>query len=119
MNIVTRVSVACVAATVMACGPQPAATSEIRSGSFPAVVIECRAEITIGEDVCRAWGEKLLRGTPDLAVATQRLVLTYRGGTARCAADFYRASGGSSVRQLPSVPSSDQPCPVNLLTRRA
>lgn len=93
VNIVTRRGIAWVAAAVTGCGWQPAATGEIRSGSFPDVVIECRAEITIGEDVCRGWGENMLRRTPDRAAATRRLILTHRGGNARCAADFLSASG--------------------------
>jgi hypothetical protein len=93
-----------VAAALIGCGSGAAARPEIRSAKFPGTVIECRAEIFIAVDTCRGWGEKLLAGSPDLAGATNRLVLTYRGGTARCAAEFLGSSGailGSAAAVCP------------------
>jgi hypothetical protein len=103
--VIARVSSAALAmATLVSCAPGSVEPPQIRSASFPGTVIECRAEIVIDMDTCRGWGEKLLRGTPDLAAGTYRLVLTHRGDTARCAADFFGSSGallGSAAAVCP------------------
>lgn len=66
----------------------------VSSDFFPGISIECVGEAVVPAYACRAWGEKLLAGTPDAAPSTVRLVLTYRSGNARCAADFFDAGGG-------------------------
>ena len=83
---------------VMEEGPGPTGGIEpdetvVRSLRFPAIEIECQGAAVVPIDACRAWGEKLLDGNPDFAARTSRLVLTFRQGNARCAADFYGANG--------------------------
>lgn len=76
-----------------ACGVIEPDKTVVRSLRFPAIEIECQGDAVVLVDACRAWGEKLLDGNPDFAARTSRLVLTFRQGDARCAADFYGANG--------------------------
>ncbi len=62
----------------------------VESGRFPEVTIECGGEPGLTERECVDWAEQLLATDP---VATARLVLTYRTGNARCAADHFAADG--------------------------
>lgn len=76
-----------------ACWLVPGGTS-VESAKFPGVQIECGGEASLPANVCRDWGERALAG-PGLAQgqAVTRLVLTFRTGNSRCAADFYGADG--------------------------
>lgn len=76
-----------------ACGIIEPDKTMIRSPRFPTIEIECTGDAIVPIDACRGWGEGMLDANPEFAAQTSRLVLTFRQGNARCAADFYVAGG--------------------------
>lgn len=70
----------------------------VESARFPDVEIQCGGDFGLSEADCLNWAEQMLPAAPtrpsggvDLAVA--KLVLTYRTGNRRCAADYFAADG--------------------------
>lgn len=82
--------------------PQPLT---VDSGRFPEVSIQCGGDPGLTERGCEAWAEQLLSSAPS---ETTKLVLTYRTGNARCAADYFAANGRMlmTVAAGASAPSS-------------
>ncbi len=73
-----------------ACATPPSSPMTVESAEFPDVRIECGGEPGLGESECLAWAEQMLSTA---AVDATKLVLTYRTGNARCAADYFAADG--------------------------
>jgi len=70
----------------------------VDSARFPDVAIQCGGEPGLSGDDCRAWADEMLAGTPTPPSGSQdvtvvELVLTYRTGDSRCAADYFAADG--------------------------
>lgn len=66
----------------------------MESAKFPGVRIECGGDASLSDEACRDWGDMTLAGPgPAQGKAIARLVLTFRTGNSRCAADFYDAGG--------------------------
>lgn len=64
----------------------------VRSDAFPGVTITCGGDEILPVEDCRAWGERLLAGMPEVREVA-RVELTYNRGNRRCAADFFDARG--------------------------
>lgn len=62
----------------------------VESGRFPEVTIECGGDPGLTEEECQAWAEQLLASGP---IDATRLLLTYRTGNSRCAADYFAVNG--------------------------
>ena len=75
---------------LVACSAAPPHPMIVESGRFPGVTIECGGDPGLTEDECQAWAEQLLASGP---IDATRLVLTYRTGNSRCAADHFSADG--------------------------
>lgn len=91
------------AALLVACsavGPQP---MTIESARFPGVTIECGGDPGLTERQCLEWADQLLSTGP---VGTVELVLTYRTGNARCAADHFAANGRMLMTAAARCPAS-------------
>lgn len=86
---------ACSAAT-----PQP---MTVESGRFPDVSIECGGDPGLTERECEAWAGQLLSTGP---TETSKVVLTYRTGNARCAADYFSADGRMLMTAAARCPAS-------------
>ena len=80
--LATVLLVACSAAA-----PEPMPAEAVRFGG---VSIECGGDRGLSEHECQAWGEELLSSGP---IETTALVMTYRTGNSRCAADYFAAHG--------------------------
>lgn len=79
-----------VAVVLLAACTMPVQPMTIESEQFPEVDIKCGGEPGLAESECLDWAVQLLSsGPPDTAT----LVLTYRDGDARCAADYFAANG--------------------------
>lgn len=76
-----------------ACGTIESGKTLVRSPRYPAIAIECTGDAIVPLDTCLGWGEKMLDGSPEVVPQSSRLILTFRGGNARCAAEFYAANG--------------------------
>ena len=83
---------ALVLATVLlvACSPAAPEPMPAEAVRFPEVSIECGGDRGLTERECQAWGDELLSSGP---IETTTLVMTYRTGNARCAADYFAANG--------------------------
>jgi hypothetical protein len=82
-------------AAIGACSLVPDGVSVAESSKFPGVRIECRGEARLPAETCRQWGEDLLGGPgPAQGRPVAKLVLTFRTGDSRCAADFFAGDGG-------------------------
>ena len=83
----------------------------VESAQFPDVEIECRGDGGLSADDCLSWAEQMLPAAPtrpsggeDIPVA--KLVLTYRTGNSRCAADYFAGDGRHRHHQSASCPLS-------------
>lgn len=70
----------------------------VESAQFPDVEIECGGEGGLSEVDCLNWAEQMLPPAPTRPsggedVPVVKLVLTYRAGNSRCAADYFAAHG--------------------------
>ena len=74
------------AVVLVACSVPPPQPMIVESGRFPGVTIECGGDPGLTEEECQAWAEQLLASGPS---ETTKLVLTYRTGNSRCAADHF------------------------------
>lgn len=84
----------------------------VQSEQFPQVEIECHGEVGLTEEDCRQWAEVMLPAAPprpaggqDLEVA--KLVLTYRTGDSRCAADYLTADGRTVMTTAAACPQNE------------
>ena len=75
----------------------------VESARFPDASIECFGGRALTEAECLDWAEKLLSTAP---VDTAKLVLTYRTGNARCAADYFAADGRMLMTAAGRCPGS-------------
>lgn len=73
-----------------ACATPMSSPTTVESAEFPEVRIECGGDPGLGDSECLAWAEQMLSTA---AVDATKLVLTFRAGKARCAADFFAADG--------------------------
>ena len=78
------------AVVLVACSAAAQRPMTVASDRFPAVTIECGGDAGLTEEECQAWAEQLLASGPS---ETTKLVLTYRTGNSRCAADHFSADG--------------------------
>lgn len=78
------------AVVLVACSTPAQRPMTVESDRFPEVTIECGGDPGLTEAECQAWAEQLLASGPS---ETTRLVLTYRTGNSRCAADHFSATG--------------------------
>lgn len=94
---------AALAALLLAACSSPIWTSfTVESDRFPAVTVECTGDPGLTEPGCEAWAEQMLSTGPN---ETSRLVLTYRTGNARCAADYFSADGRVLMTAAARCPS--------------
>lgn len=105
------VLVASFALAACSAGP-PTPPIIVQSEQFPQVEIECRGEVGLTEEDCRQWAEVMLPAAPtrpaggqDLEVA--KLVLTYRTGSSRCAADYLAADGRTVMTTAAACPQNE------------
>lgn len=82
----------------------------VQSTHFPDVVIMCTGESGLSENDCRNWAEEMLPAAPTIpaggvAIPVVKLVLTYRTGTSRCAADYLGADGRPVMTVTATCPS--------------
>lgn len=87
-----------VLAACSAAAPQPFI---VESGRFPDVTIECGGDPGLTERECEAWAEQISTGPTE----TSKVVLTYRTGNARCAADYFSADGRMLMTAAARCPS--------------
>lgn len=86
--------VACAAAA-----PQP---MTVESDRFSGVTIECVGDPELTDRECDDWAEQMLASGP---IETTKLVLTYRTGNSRCAADYFAADGRALMTAAARCPS--------------
>lgn len=105
------VFVAAIVLAACSAGP-PTPPIIVQSEQFPQVEIECRGEIGLTEEDCRQWAEVMLPAAPtrpaggqDLEVA--KLVLSYRTGDSRCAADYLTADGRTVMTIAAACPENE------------
>jgi len=84
-----------------ACAAANPPSVTVESTRFPGVTIECGGDPGLTERRCLTWAEQLLPGRP---IETARLVLTYRAGNARCAADYFAANGRALMSSAARCP---------------
>ena len=70
----------------------------VESSQYPDVAIECGGEPGLTAHECLAWAEQMLPAAPTRPAGAEQLevanlVLTYRTGNSRCAADYFTADG--------------------------
>ena len=88
---------------VTACSVFEPSPIRVESEEFPGIQIECVGEAGLSADRCRAWAEELLSGPAiDQPEGVGRLVLTFRTGNARCAADSF-TDGGPPIVTVAAV----------------
>ena len=75
----------------------------VESARFPDASIECGGDRGLSEDDCVDWAEQVLTAAP---VDTAKLVLTFRTGNARCAADYFAADGRMLMTAAARCPAS-------------
>ena len=80
-----------------------ACSMTVQSARFPDVSIECGGDTGLSENECLEWAEQVLSAAP---VETARLVLTYRTGDARCAAESFAADGRLLMTSAARCPES-------------
>lgn len=73
----------------------------VESVGFPQLTIECGGELTEGE--CQDWAEQMLSSG---RIESTRLVVTYRTGNSRRAADYFAATGRLLVTAAARSPGS-------------
>ncbi len=78
------------AVLLVACSAPAPQLMTVESGRYPEVTIECGGDPGPTDHECQAWAEQLLASGP---IETTKLVLTYRTGNSRCAADYFAVSG--------------------------
>lgn len=81
------------------------------SEHFPDVEIMCKGDASLSEDDCRNWAGQMLLAAPTrpsggVDVPVVKLVLTYRTGASRCAADYFGADGRLVMTIAAKCPSS-------------
>ena len=114
VNVVIRATGLFLGLVLVACSTQsstPVARLPItvQSRQFPNIEIRCDGDIALPVGDCLDWAEKMLPAAPtrpsggDLPVA--KLVLTYRTGTSRCAADYFAADGRLVMTMAAECPS--------------
>lgn len=70
----------------------------VESELFPDVEIECGGESGLSADDCLTWAEQMISAAPPRAaggeeISVTKVVLTYRTGNSRCAADYFAEDG--------------------------
>ena len=75
----------------------------VQSARFPDVSIECGGDPGLSESDCLEWAEQVLSAAP---VETAGLVLTYRSGDDRCAAESFAADGRLVMTSAARCPES-------------
>lgn len=91
------------AVLLVACFPAAPQPMTVESGQFPEVAIECGGDPGLTERECQAWAEQILPSGP---VGTTKLLLTYRTGNSRCAAESFAASGRMLMTAAVRCPGS-------------
>lgn len=91
------------AVLLVACSPAAPQPTTVEPGRFPEVAIECGGDPGLTGRECQAWAEQLLSSGP---VGTAKLVLTYRTGNARCAAESFAANGRMLMAAAARCPGS-------------
>ncbi len=91
------------AGLLAACSAAALQPMSVESGRFPEVTIECGGDPGLTERECEAWAEQMLSGGP---METTKLVLTFRSGNARCAADYFAADGLMLMTAAARCPAS-------------
>ncbi len=86
----------------------------VESAQFPDIDIECRAETGLSTSACMIWAEQMLPAAPTKPsgaddVPVTRLVLTYRTGNSRCAADYFAADGRLVMTAAARCPRPEEP----------
>jgi len=94
---------ALVAVLLAACSAAAPQSTTVEPGRFPGVTIECGGDPGLTARECEAWAEQMLSGGP---IKTTKLVLTYRTGNARCAADYFAADGRMLMTAAARCPAS-------------
>ena len=79
------------------------ACSTVESSHFPDISIECGGGRGLSEGECLEWADQMLSAAP---VDTAKLVLTYRSGDARCAADYFAGGGHMLMTAAARCPDS-------------
>lgn len=80
-----------------------ACSMTVESARFPDASIECGGDPGLTEGECLDWAEQVLSAAP---VNTAMLVLSYRTGNARCAADYFAADGRMLMTSAARCPAS-------------
>ncbi len=70
----------------------------VESELFPDVEIECGGESGLSADGCLTWAEQMISAAPPRAaggedVSFTKVILTFRTGNSRCAADYFAEDG--------------------------
>ncbi len=70
----------------------------VESELFPDVEIECGGESGLSADGCLTWAEQMISAAPPRAaggedISVTKVVLTFRTGNSRCAADYLDKEG--------------------------
>jgi len=70
----------------------------VESELFPDVEIECGGDSGLSADGCLTWAEQMISAAPPRAagggdISVTKVVLTFRTGNSRCAADYFAEDG--------------------------
>ena len=88
---------------LVGCSAAPPHPMIVESSRFPGVTIECGGDPGLTEEECQAWAEQLLASGP---IDATMLVLTYRTGNSRCAADYSAVNGRILMTAAARCPAS-------------
>ncbi len=111
MGLTNKLAIWALGVAVVGCSaadfaPEPSFETELNA--YPNVRVECTGEHGLTVVACTRWAEDMLQAAPPVIPSIGewdgRLVLIYRAGGGRCAADFYAPDGRA-------VASNSVPCP--------
>jgi uncharacterized protein YceK len=100
-----------------ACSAVPSLT--VQSEKYPGVRIECRSDVPISADGCRAWADQMLDigpSNPNTPAVVNGVVLDAREAATRCSATFYGANNrliGTGPAACPHIPGRLAPTPAS------
>lgn len=105
-----HLAIAVSAALLCGCLEPPQTPFVVTSDLYPDLEIECGGERGLTPQACTSWAESMMDQRLPAAARATRLVMTYRSGHARCAADFYGADGTLLVTVAAVCPQgTDEP----------